>query len=397
MKFNFGLYSSLLLIFFFNGMVYTVLTLRAGAIHKRTAGFWLGSLLFLLCLYFTPFMLGYAGWYAEDGYREVLFYTPFQQLLLIGPFFFFYVRSLLYPSWTFSGKDWLHLAPGILYLLYSIIIWIADVWVLSDIYFYRDGQDKDFDTWYQIAGFLSMCAYFSLGLRLYRSYQKKIFQHLSYAGEVTYRWVQVFLIGFLALLILRLLFFAINPEWGEFGRKYWYYQSIAVLTYLLAIEGYKQIILSAGFSFYEFIPASIDMPLIDMPAPGAKSTDDSEASNHHTWFNQVENLMREQRLYENPVLTLADIAGRLNTTTRNISVAINRGAGLNFNDFVNRLRVESVVREFESGSSRHMTLLGIALSCGFNSKSTFNRAFRKFKDMSPREYIEKIGSGGVES
>lgn len=138
------------------------------------------------------------------------------------------------------------------------------------------------------------------------------------------------------------------------------------------------------------------MPLIDLPVMNVKRADDDD-SDHLRWFNQVENLMREQRLYENPVLTLADIAGRLNTTTRNISVAINRGAGLNFNDFVNRLRVESVVREFESGSSRHLTLLGIALSCGFNSKSTFNRAFRKFKDMSPREYIEKIGSGGVGS
>jgi len=63
---------------------------------------------------------------------------------------------------------------------------------------------------------------------------------------------------------------------------------------------------------------------------------------------------------------------------------------MNFNDFVNHYRIEAVKKKLEAGEQRNMTLIGIALECGFNSKTTFNRAFKKSTSMSPKDYLKKL-------
>ncbi|MEO1031276.1 MAG: hypothetical protein AAFX55_07710, partial [Bacteroidota bacterium] len=62
--FSFNDYSSLLLVFFFHGIVFSALLLRKGIIYSNKASQWLSILLFLYAMYITPFMLGYAGWYS---------------------------------------------------------------------------------------------------------------------------------------------------------------------------------------------------------------------------------------------------------------------------------------------------------------------------------------------
>ena len=63
---------------------------------------------------------------------------------------------------------------------------------------------------------------------------------------------------------------------------------------------------------------------------------------------------------------------------------------MNFNDFVNHYRIEAIKEKLNNGEHNTSTLLGIALDCGFNSKATFNRAFKKSTSLSPKDFIEKL-------
>ncbi|UFH57776.1 AraC family transcriptional regulator [Spirosoma sp. KNUC1025] len=74
-------------------------------------------------------------------------------------------------------------------------------------------------------------------------------------------------------------------------------------------------------------------------------------------------------------------------STRRVSQIINQGFGMNFNDFVNLYRIKAVIAQIQSGNHTMYTLLGIAYECGFNSKSTFNRAFKKRTGLAPRDYL----------
>ena len=63
---------------------------------------------------------------------------------------------------------------------------------------------------------------------------------------------------------------------------------------------------------------------------------------------------------------------------------------MNFNDFINNYRIEAVKENLKKGEHKKTTLLGIAFDCGFNSKATFNRAFKKSTGLSPKDYLHKL-------
>ena len=108
------------------------------------------------------------------------------------------------------------------------------------------------------------------------------------------------------------------------------------------------------------------------------------------WKKKLSELISNERLFENPRLTLLDVANALDTTTKNVSKVVNEGFEMNFNDFVNFHRIEEVKNRIKNGEHRKSTLLGIALDCGFNSKATFNRAFKKSTGVSPKEFVDSL-------
>jgi AraC-like DNA-binding protein len=95
--------------------------------------------------------------------------------------------------------------------------------------------------------------------------------------------------------------------------------------------------------------------------------------------------MDEEQPWLEPELTLAELAHRLRTNTSLLSHVINTGCGLNFNDFVNSYRIAEAQRKLQDVRFAHYSLIGIALESGFNSKSTFNRVFKKLTGRTPGE------------
>lgn len=406
MLFQFGFYSSLLLIFFVHGLVYAVLLFRKGLINETRSDKWLGLFLLLCILYITPWMVGFGGWYDTQPYRDILFYVPFQQLYLIGPVIFCYIQSLLNPSFRFGKKEWVHMVPGILYLLFSMVMVVTDKLVLNEYYFLAGGLDPDFDTWYQLTGFASMLIYFILSLRYYIVYRKMIVQVISYADKVMFRWVQNFLIAFLLMLIVRLGFYITGffIE-GYYSETWWYFLAFAVIFYYIAITGYTNSIeTKVGFRpgllnrrsvwLLNYLPEQAprimaeDAEVIEIETVSKNLAEDAEIIS--SWKEKLLVLMKEGKLYEDPELTLTEVAKQLKSNPSLISRAVNKGFGLSFNDFVNRFRTEAVIEMLQKGEHKKQTLLGIAFESGFNSKATFNRAFKKVTGKTPREYISVI-------
>lgn len=96
--------------------------------------------------------------------------------------------------------------------------------------------------------------------------------------------------------------------------------------------------------------------------------------------------MEEKQPYRNSLLTLQELADEMALSAHNLSEVINTQAGKNFYDFVNRYRVEEVMRRLQDPRYAHLTILAIAEEPGFNSKSTFNAFFRKATGLTPSQY-----------
>jgi AraC-like DNA-binding protein len=102
---------------------------------------------------------------------------------------------------------------------------------------------------------------------------------------------------------------------------------------------------------------------------------------------QLEDHMRTAHPYLNPGLSLAELADGIAIPTHQLSRLINDRFDKNFFDYVNGYRIEAFKTHIERGDHETRTILSLALDAGFNSKTAFNRAFKKHTGMTPREYL----------
>ncbi|WP_025664239.1 AraC family transcriptional regulator [Aquimarina megaterium] len=102
-------------------------------------------------------------------------------------------------------------------------------------------------------------------------------------------------------------------------------------------------------------------------------------------LNRIRKLIEEENLYLDPNLKLASLSSRLNLSSRDISMIVNKHANKNFSSFINEYRIKKA-KEFLSTSHPDTKILAIALDSGFNSLSSFNVAFKSFTKSTPSEY-----------
>ena len=411
MRFDFNVYSSLLLIFFVHGFVYAYLLYKKSLKFESPAEKWLAAFLGLCIVYISPWMLGFAGWYDNQPYRDILFYLPTQQMLIIGPVVFFYIQSLLNPSFTFQRKHYWHFLPGLLYILFTVLMFITDKLILHEYYFLADGADPDFDFWYQAMGFASMLFYFFLSFRFYRIYRRMIVQVVSYADLLLFRWIRNFLVAFLLMLlaqVLQTILLSVIPWVNNYIGSWWYFFCFSIIFYYIAITGYSNN--AQTKVYFKVNDLLMQRPVFllnnSLNAPAEKIEHIEEAAYELIeskdvavdfepgfplpyWKDKIEKLFSEERIYENAELSLADLARKLNLAPSLLSKIINKGFGMNLNDFVNGYRVQAVMAKLRKGEQKTQTLLGIAFDAGFNSKATFNRSFKKIAGMNPKEWMEK--------
>jgi len=101
------------------------------------------------------------------------------------------------------------------------------------------------------------------------------------------------------------------------------------------------------------------------------------------WLKKI---IKANLYYLDPELSLGSLAEELGMHPHELSRIINMALGKSFNDFINEYRVAEVIRKMQDPAYDRITLLGIAFGAGFNSKTTFNRAFRQMTRKSPAEY-----------
>lgn len=101
-------------------------------------------------------------------------------------------------------------------------------------------------------------------------------------------------------------------------------------------------------------------------------------------YTRLMELMKDEQLYKDMELTLKTVADILAITPHQLSQFLNEHLGVDFRNFINRFRVEEAQRLLKSDPE--MSILTICFEVGFNSKSTFNTAFKKISGITPREY-----------
>ena len=132
----------------------------------------------------------------------------------------------------------------------------------------------------------------------------------------------------------------------------------------------------------DVLPAAI----IEVVAEKGRGTYYLSDEQYAAWGVRLEALLQRDRIYLENELSLAQLGDRLGIQPYQASELISRRYGEPFFDLINRRRVEEVKKRLEDPAYAHYSILGIALDCGFNSKSSFNAAFKKFTGFTPSQY-----------
>ena len=96
--------------------------------------------------------------------------------------------------------------------------------------------------------------------------------------------------------------------------------------------------------------------------------------------------MRSNKPFLQANLNIDKLASATGLSAQDISQTLNHHLGQHFYDFINAYRIEAACQQLAAREHQDKTVLDILLSSGFNSKSSFNTAFKKHMKMTPSEY-----------
>lgn len=378
MTFDFNVYSTPLLFGFVQGWLYAVLFWVRGWRQGRLSDGLFGCLSFTMSFEIWEYMLGFAG--IEILWRELNFF-PRHFGLLIPPLAYFYLKSQFNPDFRFSWRDLRHAIPFFIYACYHLVVFAQG----SDFVRYWE-QNVHFtfgigyaETALHVA---TQAFYFYHAYRLYDHYRRWVPSQFSDVDAVSFRWFRNFLLAFVASIFVGLVVTLIDMRFDlDFWHDWWDELFNVALIYYITIEAYAQ-------KQPRALRFSPDPPASEAGAATSKTEKIAEADLLR-WKERLEILMLDESPFLDPELTLPTLAQRLGTNASILSAVINGAFNRNFNDFINGYRVEAVKKMLQDPANSHYSLLGIGLACGFNSKSTFNRVFKKMTGIAPGDLVSE--------
>lgn len=411
--FNFNQFSSLLLVGAVPALLHAVLLFVRAWREERWSDFLAGCILSVGVLYVAQWMLGFGGWYDErDGRTTVMFYVLWDQLIVLGPLCWLYFRAVTNTNFRWHRRYRLHFLPWLLYLLPFIAALLYD-WVgvrmLSgeEFAYFGDTRGPAMDWIHEHGGYpgdvafafirLSLIAYLLFTIRDYRRYRSYLKKEFSNADQLSLSG-HGYLLGLLLLGIsLTVVIEAVNLFSSNAGYvDAWFsYFTMAVLLLFAGVQFYSvdtRLTRSLRFEGAAAGAAEVNEQGSEpetKPFPTASSVPPDTSAEDTAWARKLDDYLAEHPAHLNPELKLGDLAKALGTNSSVLSRVINTSYQLNFNDFINARRCAAFLGKVKAGEHHQHTLLSLALDSGFNSKSTFNRAFRKHYGKSPRAAVEE--------
>ena len=103
-------------------------------------------------------------------------------------------------------------------------------------------------------------------------------------------------------------------------------------------------------------------------------------------FQRVEEHMLNEQPFLSPVFSLEGLSRDIFSNSGYVSKAVNSCAGMNFSQYVNSYRVKYSMLLYASDT--RLRVMDLALMSGFNSKVTYNIAFKLLNGLTPGEWCK---------
>ncbi len=364
----------------FNALFFASLIIqKKKALHDRILIYWL----IYLSLY-----TGIYGLFSDVLFVDYhLLSAGFISLLLLhGPFLYLYIAALINQKQTLTRKIGVHFVPFILVNLYLIISAMFPEYADQ---IRLDHLESEPGTPVLFAAFLIITAlsgpfYFILSIRLFKKLDINIFNNFSSQEGVNPEWLRKLVYSFGGIWTLLMIFASAHHVFHLFSWIFCTHGLALSLSIFIILIGYyglkqKEIFIpydnqNAGYVL-EAKPKYISMTLKDADV--------------EQYVREIKQYMTTKKPYLDATLSLPELANKLNIPSHHLSRVINEQFDANFFDFINKYRIEEVKSKICNPEFENLSLLGIAFDSGFNTKSAFNRVFKKMTGLTPSAYKKK--------
>ena len=302
-----------------------------------------------------------------------IFFIGIPFFYLAAPVFYFYVRSLVFSDFRFRTVDFLHTLP---FMAVIVLFGQRFYFLSSDAkrILLTEGEAFSRTFWiaYNLIFFTQFFIYFLIDLRILKYYREEIKQQFSSVNHINLSWLTFILYGFILAWLSSVATFI--------SRNYLLsmYEQVQLVNFL-AFFCFFNYIFYKGLSQPEIFSGIIEKPKYE--------TSRLTAIEGEQYLAKLEAHMRQNKPYLDPTLTMKELSSQISLSPRYLSQIVNEYTRQNFYDYVNRYRIEEAKRML-SEQSTDKNVMEVLYEVGFNSKSSFNTAFKKVTGVTP-SYFKK--------
>lgn len=301
-------------------------------------------------------------------------------LFLFGPLFYLYVKLIINRNYKFNKNTWLHFLPFIL----CILVMMPEFLKSADEKFkyFNNRMISPVGAIISFAQIIHLFSYNAVIYKIVEKHKEMIKRSESSIEDKDLHWVPKGIICFVVTFGLMFILWVL------------YLMGIDTMEIFHVSVPLVVSVIIYGMGYLGLKQSDITIVVEEtIPLPPAKKYEKSTLKDDQAdeYIDKIKDFMADNKPYLDNNLTLLKLAEMLNIHTHHLSQIINENFNQNFFDFINSYRVEEAKRLLCDQHNNLYTVLAIAEESGFNSKTSFNAAFKKFTNMTPSEF-KKINS-----
>lgn len=301
---------------------------------------------------------------------------------LIAPTLYFFVKTILVENFSFKRKDLFHLLPYVLVsLLFVPRFHLGDE--VAKWAFYNNQAPMLEIVVTHIVTYTQLVSYLIAIFLMLRRYQHTIENHYSDLSALNKNWLFTFMFLFLAdFVVVSIRNFFKFTVWE------------AQLSFLTPLMLFCTLAFVCWIVWHALHTPEIFRGVEERKITEVGETDrlekprqnDIDSYESQQIIHALEKHMDAHHTYLEANITIDKLAELIEVDAQQLSLALNRYLNVHFFDYINKQRVEAAARFLSEPNSDKKTILEILYDVGFNSKSSFNTAFKKHKGMTPSQF-----------
>tara|TARA_R110002073_G_scaffold128999_3_gene275058 strand:+ start:11152 stop:12276 length:1125 start_codon:yes stop_codon:yes gene_type:complete len=299
---------------------------------------------------------------------------------LKGPLIYFFIRSSFESNFTFRKLDLLHLGIFLYKNIENIIFEVnhSNAWKTNFLQEYYSALDNDLSLPNQATASLSdlwllhPVIYLVITI-IYLFNKRKISEPKN---KKRLYWFYMMIIGYFIIYLTNVGLYILSSYYPFANKYYWSFSSIQFSILIICIS-----YINLTPQFYSFFQKKKTYRL---------SVLNEEES--MKLLTQIDTYIKENDLYLRKRLSIMELSKEMEVQNHYISYVINIYKNVNFQDYINQFRIEKAKKLIKDNFSKEFTFEALAKEVGFNSSTSFYRAFKKFTNHTPKEFIKNYNS-----